>query len=196
MKYVLPALILSYGITQAQGNRLPLPEARRYAKACVEQLPPLTDAAIQTDVDVQKPCAETGEGGGAMIIPQKKLAKASLTARPAIQPLGQLWMRKWTLVANGKAVPDSQLRIIKPLVDEKERPMPFFLLGIRKKGGKNELLLYGKAEKPILVLPLKSVDYLQDLPLEIEWQRGEKQIDSLVLSIVGKYEVAIPITRQ
>jgi hypothetical protein len=34
------------------------------------------------------------------------------------------------------------------------------------------------------------------LPLDIEWQRGEKNIDSLTLTVLGKHRAVLPVTRE
>jgi hypothetical protein len=77
-----------------QQNRLTLDEARRYAKPCVEQAATLNDPPIQMDVDPDKPCAERGEGGGAMVIPAKKLEATLPKVGQEVMPVGQLWLRK------------------------------------------------------------------------------------------------------
>jgi hypothetical protein len=187
-----------FGGFVAGQNRLPQEEAQRYAKACVEQLGKLGDAQIESDVDSDKVVAVRGEGGGAMVIPDKKLSKEKLAkAGQDVIPVGHLWLRKWTLVAGGKPVPNDKLRIVTIKVDGKDRPMPLLLLGVRKQQDKGlELVAYAKDNEPVLVVTLKPVDFVQELPLDLEWQRGEKQADPLTLTIFGKYRAVVPITRQ
>jgi hypothetical protein len=179
-------------------DRLPQDEARRYAKVCVEQLGSLGDAQIQTEVDAEKACAVRGEGGGAMAIPDKKLSKERLAgAGKDVVPVGQVWLRRWTVVVDGKAVPNDRLRVLTIKVDDKDRPMPLLLVGVRKKGEKDlELVAYGKGTEPLLTLPLKRLDIIQELPVELEWQRGEKEADSLTLTVLGKYQAVLPVTRR
>jgi hypothetical protein len=178
-------------------DRLPQEEARRYAKACVEQLGRLGDAPLETDVDPDKAVAVRGEGGGAMVVPDKRLAKEQLAkAGQGVVPIGQLWLRKWTVVAGGQAVPNDKLRVVTVLLDDQDRPLPL-LLGVRKKGKAGlELVAYAKDSEPLLVVPLKPVEFVQDLPLDLAWQRGEKNVDPLTLSVFGKYQAVLPITRQ
>jgi hypothetical protein len=179
-------------------DRLTKEEAQRYAKVCVEQLGTLGDAQIATDVDPEKASAVRGEGGGGMVIPDKMLSPERLAkAGPEVVPLGQLWLRKWTVVAGGKPVPNDRLRIVTVTVDDKGRPMPLFLLGVRKKGGKElELVAYARDSEPILTLPLRKVEFVQDPPIDLEWQRGEKNVDSLTMTLFGRYQAVLPITRQ
>jgi hypothetical protein len=182
------------GIAQ---DRLPLDEAQGYAKVCVELLGRLTDAPINLDVDVEKPCAVRGEGGGAMIVPDKSLSKEKLgKVGPDVVPVGQLWLRKWAPVVEGKPVPPDRLRIVTLRVDDKDRPMCLLMLGVRKGEKGPELVGYARESEPILVLPLKRIELIQALPVELEWQRGDQNADSLVLGVLGQYHVVLPIARE
>jgi hypothetical protein len=194
---VVACFVLLVGLVAGQ-DRLPQDEARRYAKVCVEQLGSLADAQIETDVDAEKAVAVRGEGGGAMVIPDKKLSKEKLAkAGKDVVPVGQVWLRKWTVVASGKPVAEGKLRVVTVKVDDKDRPMPLLLIGVRKKGEKDlELVAYGKDAEPVLAVPLKPVDFIQEQPVEMEWQRGEKEADSLTLTVLGKYQAVLPVTRQ
>jgi len=191
------SLSLIAGITWAQQNRLPSDEAKGYAKLCVERAASvLTDPPIRMDVDPDKPCAERGEGGGAMIVPAKKLTdKALAGVGKDVVPVGQLWFRKWTLVVNGKLVASDKLRIITVNVDDKNRPMPLFLLGVRKGEKALELVIYATGSEPLQVVPLKKLNQIQDLPVQLEWSRGEKDSDNLTLNILGKYEGVLKIAK-
>lgn len=178
-------------------DRLPQEEAQRYAKACVEQLGTLADAQVQAEVDPEKAVAERGEGGGAMAVPDKKLSKEKLArAGQDVVPVGHLWLRKWTVVAGGKAVPNDKLRVVTVNLDDKDRPMPLFLLGVRKKGKGLELVAFGSGSEPVLAVPLKPVEFVQDLPLDLRWERGEKDVDPLTLTLFGRYQAVLPVTRQ
>ena len=191
-------LSLLAGFAWAQQNRLPSEQAKAYAKVCVDRATAvLADPPLRMDVDPNKPCAERGEGGGAMIVPDKKLTEKVLAgAGNDVVPVGQLWFRKWTLANKGKPVAQDKLRIITVNVEDKDRPMPLFLLGIRKRGQKDvELVVYAKDSEPLLTVPLKKLDQMQDLPVLLEWSRGEKQSDNLTLNILGKYEGVLKIAR-
>src|SRR5205085_473570 len=122
-------LLLVLGIACARQDRLPLDEARGYAKACVEQAAALlSDAPLKMELDPEKPCAVRGEGGGAMAVPDKNLSAETLAkAGKEVIPVGQLWFRKWTVVVDGQPAPNDKLRILTVRVDEKDRPMPVFL---------------------------------------------------------------------
>ncbi len=185
------------GIVAGQ-DRLPPDEAQRYAKVCVGQAGRLADAQIEMDVDPEKACAVRGEGGGAMAVPDRKLARDRLLkAGEGVVPVGQVWLRKWTVVVGGKPVPKDRLRVVTINVDDKDRPMPLLLAGMRKKGEAGlELVVYAADSEPLLAVPLKAVELVQDLPLDLRWERGEKNVDPLTLTIFGKYQAVLPVTRQ
>ncbi len=74
--------------------------------------------------------------------------------------------------------------------------MPLFLLGVRKKGDKDlELVIYAKESEPLQVVPLKKLDQMQDLPVQMEWSRGDKDSDKLTVNILGKSEVVLRIAQ-
>ncbi|MGE3809790.1 MAG: hypothetical protein AB7K24_34430, partial [Gemmataceae bacterium] len=108
---VVMVLVGLAAFAHAQQNRLPLEEAQRYAKVCVEHARQLGDGPLKMAVDVDKPCAERGEGGGAMVVPDKNLtASAIQKAGDSIVPVGQLFLRNWTLVKNGNGLTKDELR--------------------------------------------------------------------------------------
>ena len=148
---VFTFLLLIENVALAQNNRLTKEEARQCAKLCVEQAV-LADCQIETDVDPNEACAERGERGGAMVIPDKRLSAEMLhKTEKAVTPLGQLWLRKWTTVVESKATPKEKLRVMRINIEDKVRPMPLFLLGIRRTGKEMELelVVYGKDSEPL-----------------------------------------------
>jgi hypothetical protein len=69
------------------------------------------------------------------------------------------------------------------------------LLGVCK-GKKPELVIYAKDSEPLLVLPLKKLETLPKLPLELEWKRGNKDADFLTLNLLGKDQTMMTIAGQ
>ncbi len=199
MKYLGTFLISLLPLASAptQQNPVPQKQAIGYATECVAQTGTPADAQIAMEVDPKKAMAEQGEGGGAMVIPAKSLTKKKLASPNQITPVGQLWLRKWTLVVDGKPVPRKKLRMVTVNLDDKNRPLSLYYLGVRKSKKQNlELVVYAKTNKLLQTIPLKKLGILQDLPLLLEWQRGENQGDPLSLRILGDYEAVLRITRQ
>jgi hypothetical protein len=194
---LLPALLAA--VASADPNRLPQEEARAFAKLCVERAADLPDAQVRIDPDPDTPCAVRGEGGGAMIVPDRGLTAEKIRkAGKDVVPLGQLWLRKWTPVVGGKAVPEERLRIVTVRIDDKDRPMPLLLLGVRRQanGDDLELLVYAREAEPLLVVPLKKAEMGHDLPVELEWKRGEKDADVLTVNVLGRYQAVLAVARQ
>jgi hypothetical protein len=155
------------------------------------------DGAFVTPVHVGHPDFANKGGQFLFLWDEKNLyvGLRCLDQHKDVLPVGQLWLRKWTLVVDGKATPNDKLRIVTVNLDDKDRPMPFFLLGVRK-GKKLELVIYAKDSEPLLVLPLKKLATLPKLPLELEWKRGEKDADFLTLNVLGKYQTVMTIAGQ
>lgn len=178
-------------------DRLSREDAERYARVCVEGFGQPGDAQITTHGDPARAVAVRGEGGGAMVVPDKDLTSDKLSkAGKDIVPIGQLWLRKWVPVVDGKPVPGSRNRVATLKVDGKDRPMPVLLLGIRKAAAGHELVVYARDAEPLEVLKLNAVEFVQELPLELEWERGDKNIDKLTLTVMGRYRTIIPVQRE
>lgn len=195
--FALVGIALSTFAVGAQENRLPLEAAQAYAKVCAQAARQLGAGPLKMDVDPDKPCAARGEGGGAMVVPDRKLTEETLKkAGKEIVPVGQLWLRKWTLVKNGKPLGKDAVNTVLVNVDDKDRPMPLLRLGVRKNAkGKLELLVLANDTEPVLSVPLTEYGYTATVPAEIDWMRGDKH-DTLTVNLVGKYQAIVPITRQ
>lgn len=195
--FICALLFLSIMGLAAGQDRLPQEDTEKYARLCVEGFGKPFDAQIETQGDAARAIAVRGDGGGAMVIPDKELTSDQLKkVGKDVMPIGQLWLRKWVPVANGKPVPADKNRVVTVKLDGKDRPMPVLLVGIRKAMTDHELVIYAKDPEPILVLALKKVEFVQDTPIDLEWERGEKNIDKLTLTIRGQYRAIVPVARE
>jgi hypothetical protein len=195
--FITALFVISLAGLVAGQDKVPKEDTENYAKLCVEGFGKPVDAQIETQGDAAKAIAIRGEGGGAMVIPNKDLAADKLTkVGKDVVPVAQLWLRKWVPVVGGKPVQADKNRIVTVKLDGKDRPMPVLLLGIRKMGETNELVVYAKDAEPVLILPLKRVEFVQDAPIDLEWERGEKNVDKLTVTILGTYRTIFPITRE
>jgi hypothetical protein len=178
-------------------ERLSKEDTEKYAKLCVEGFGKPLDAQIETHGDATRAVAVRGEGGGAMVIPDKDLTADKLAKLGKdVVPIGQLWLRKWVPVADGKPVAANKNRIVTVKADGKDRPMPVLLLGIRKAGTEHELVVYAKDVDPVFILPLKKVEFVQEIPIDLEWERGEKNVDKLTMTVLGKFQTIVPVARE
>ena len=62
--------------------------------------------------------------------------------------------------------------------------------------GTSSPVVYAKDSEPLQVLALQKLDLIQDLPVELEWKRGEKDADTLTLNILGRYQAVLTVTRR
>ena len=198
MKSLIAILFAFSVVALVEGQeKLSKEDTEKYARPCTEGFGKPLDAQLETQGDPTKAVAVRGEGGGAMVIPDKDLTADKLTKLGKdIVPVGQLWLRKWVPVADGKPVASDKNRVVTVKLDGKDRPMPVLLLGIRKTATEHELVVYAKDSDPLLVLSLKTVEFIQEAPIELEWERGEKNIDKLTMTILGKYRTIFPVSRE
>jgi len=178
-------------------ERLPMEETVRYAKLCTDQIGVLNDSPIRLEVSPEKACAVRGEGGGAMAIPDSALT-ADKVAKPGkeVIPVAQVWLRKWTVVVDDKGLARDKLRVVTIKIDDKDRPMPLLLVGIQQQGDGTELVAYGQGNEPLLRVPAQKVEFIAQTPVELDWARGENNIDKLTISVAGRYQAVLPITRE
>ncbi len=157
MKTSITSLFIVWIVSLSVGqDRLSKEDTERYAKLCVEGFGKPLDAQIETQGDATMAVAVRGEGGGAMVIPDKDLTADKLAkVGKDVVPIGQLWLRKWVPVTNGKPVAADKNRVVTVKADGKDRPMPVLLLGVRKVEKEHELVVYAKDADPLLTLPLK-----------------------------------------
>jgi hypothetical protein len=188
---------VSIATTQAQ-ERVPQRDAERLAKLFAAQAARLSDLQIKSEADSSKPFSVAKSDLGALVIPDRKLSEETLRkASKEVTPVGQLWLRNLTCVADGKPTPNDRLRLVTVTVKNEDHSLPFFLLGVRKKGDESlELLFYAKDKEPLLVLPVERVDAKQDLPIELEATKGDNDTGILTLTILGKFRAKLTVARQ
>lgn len=190
------SLFLFAGVSLAQ-ERLPQERAQQLARLFVPQAAKLTDAQLQTDVDLEKPCCITKGKLGAMVIPDKKLSAELLDkVGKAVAPVGQLWMRGLTPVSGGTPTPGDKLRKVTVTIQGEDHQLPCCFLGVRQKaGGGLELVVYAKDKDPLLTLPLEKVAIEQELPIELDAKKGENDMGILIITALGKYQAMLTVAQ-
>lgn len=193
--YIALTLLASLQLVFAQ-ERLAREESLKYAELVGTDAKQLAGTPIPTQVDLQQPVAvRDGEFGG-MVLPQVKLAAASLAkAGDKVVPVGQLWLLKLTPMHDGEAIASEQLRLATLKVGDDEITLPQCALGVqRNKAGDLELLVFGKGKEPILKAPLKAIDAKQEAPIELEAER-DSESGEITVKILGKYEAKVRVTQ-
>jgi hypothetical protein len=192
---VTMALLSTLQIVSAQ-QRLSREEALKYAAAVSADAKQLKGTPIATDVDTKKPVAFLEDDYGGMLLPQKNLSAESLAqvGKEEVVPVGQLWLHKLTPMCDGEAVASGKLRLVTVSADGSEATVPQCALGARRNAqGALELVVFGKDKRPILAVPLKTIDTKQDLPLDMVAER-ESDSGRLTVKILGKYQATFQVT--
>ena len=193
---VLTTLALAH-IVGAQ-EVAPLEEAQKAARKVNAALPTLSSAPITVDADLDKPHLVKGGKGGVMIIPDKKLTAESLAnAGATIVPVGQLWMLEVGIVQDGKLLPADQLRTVSITDGDKDRSVQLYLLGARRsEQGLPELVIFGKAEKPLMTVALSAdTGVSQALPLEIAGRKTGEDTAKMDLRLFGRHHTQMSLMR-
>lgn len=198
MKAFAATLCLALFAGAAFGQeRIAPDQAQRFAKLFADKTKNLDDLPIKVDLNPDQGTGLHHDRVGALVIPEKALTKDSLgSLKEKMAPVGQLWMRNLSPIANGKAIANSDLRLIMISIDNQDHSLPMFLLAVQKKGDGAELLIFAKDKKPVLTVPLEKIDTQQELPLDLEGKKGENDAGLLLLSLFGKYQAKIPIAQQ
>lgn len=192
---VLGAALIAPALTAQSQEFLPREEALRYAMVAALHEPTNTQAPIRVDADLKRPVVGHDGDYGVMILPETKLNAATLEkAGRDVVPIGQLWLRKLTPMANGSAVDASELQLVRVWHEGQEARVPFCLLGVRRtEAGPLELVVYGRGAKPIVQSTLAKSTRNQSLPIELTAER-ESESGRLTLHLVGQYSATLSVT--
>ncbi|MCK6498744.1 MAG: hypothetical protein L6Q38_04615 [Nitrospira sp.] len=192
---VLGAALIAPALTAQSQEFLPREEALRYAMVAALHEPTNTQAPIRVDADLKRPVVGHDGDYGVMILPETKLNAATLEkAGRDVVPIGQLWLRKLTPMANGSAVDASDLQLVRVWHEGQEARVPFCLLGVRRtEAGPLELVVYGRGAKPIVQSTLAKSTRNQSLPIELTAER-ESESGRLTLHLVGQYSATLSVT--
>jgi hypothetical protein len=170
-------------------------EAMRYAFVAAMHEPSTSQAPIRVDSDLKRPVAGHDGDYGVLILPETKLSAATLQGiQGDVVPVGQLWLRKLTPMADGSAIDESQLQMVRISHEGNATRVPLCLLGVRKsKEGALELVVYSKGKEPLVKVPMTKVTRTQSLPIEFTSER-ESDSGRVTLRLVGQYEATLFLT--
>jgi len=197
MKKTLIALTLlttlQAGLAQEHLSRT---ETLKYAFLVSQDLAQLTGTPIDTDVDLKRAVAMRDGDYGAMVLPEAKLTADTLAkANQDLRPIGQLWLHRLAPMRNGWAVGWDELRLVSVADEDGSASVPQCTLGVRRSAaGQLELAILGKTKKPLLTVPLQSVETRQQQPIEMAARRVDDYSGQITLRILGRYEAVLPVT--
>lgn len=198
MKWLIVTLCLSLGtLPVAAQERIPQDQALKYSKILTDHAGKLADLQLKSEVDTDKPFGLRHGEVGVMVIPDKKLSADILAKVDGdVTPIGHLWFRKISPHIDGKTTPNEKLRIVTVTADDQDHPLPLFLLGVRKKNDKLELVIFAKDKEPLLATPLEKIDRNQELPIELEGKKNDNDTGLLTLNLLGKYQAKVTVAAQ
>lgn len=195
MKKCFLIITLAGTLGLANGQEvLPREEALKLAFAASLDLAQLQTTPIPTDVDLKRPLAvREGEYGG-LFLPEAKLnAQAIANAADKVVAIGQLWLHRLTPVQDGQPVNSGKLRMAKVSIEGDELRVPQCTLGVRRTGGKLELLVFGKAAEPVATAPLTVLDAQAKDTISLEADRDSSGGTATVV-LFGKYKAQLAFT--
>jgi hypothetical protein len=198
MKKTAVVLFLLAGLALAQAQQtVPREDSLKAAFLVSLDLKQMLNTPIPTDPDVKRPVAVREGDMGGMILPESKLSREALAkAGKEVLPVGQLWLRKISVLCEGAPARPDQLQLVTVNAGE-PATAALCALGARKDAdGKLELLIYGKDKQPLLRVPLKEVSAAaQDSPIDMS---AERQGDGalVTLKILGKYQATFTVVPQ
>ena len=192
----LVGLALLAGLATAQ-ERIDPEEAQKFAKIFVEHAAKVGDLQLKLEPNADKPYGLRAGQVGTVVIPDKRLSEEAIQkAGKEVTPVGQLWVRNMTAVVKDQPVGNDRLRIVTVTANDKDHPLPLFLLGVRKQAdGVLELVIYAKDKEPLLALPLQKAEVRQEMPIELEG-KGEGGRGTLTMNVLGKYQAQLPMAKQ
>jgi hypothetical protein len=198
MKHLLAlaAIVLTSSVAVAQ-ERINPDEAERFARLFVTHTAKLDNLQVKADVDPARPYGIKKDDIGALVIPDKRLTEKTLQEVGAeVVPIGHLWMRNLSIVVGNQPAPTDRLRVVTVSINDTDHPLPVFMLGAQKRpDGSLGLVIYGKEREPLAVVPVKTNEKRQELPIELEG-RGENERGMLTICILGRYQAEVPLARQ
>jgi thiol-disulfide isomerase/thioredoxin len=181
----------------AVGNGLPREHLLRAARFLSAESAKLSDLPIKAEVEAEKASAVTAGQRAVLVLPDKQLARDTLRgAGRGITPVGHLWLRDWTLVADGKAAATDKLRVVTVSAGGQNLRLVLCLLGVRQNAeGALELVIYAKDQEPFLILPLRKTEAQHDLPIMVATRKGDKGQEA-TLNLFGVYETVLRLAPQ
>ncbi|MCD6050166.1 MAG: hypothetical protein K0Q55_1569, partial [Verrucomicrobia bacterium] len=178
---LIPMLVAALGFTQAQ-EVIPRDELLKASYLLWNAAVKLDDVALKVDVDIKNPYGMAKGDIGMVVIPETKVADVLAKASETPLPLGQLWLKDLVLEVDGKAVPDSKLKLVEVSAKNEVTDVVLCTLGVRKteKNGL-ELVIYGKGKEPLKTVALKAVKGgKQEFPIEFSVTPGSDNADILI----------------
>ncbi len=181
----------------AQEN-IGLEEAQNIAQKLIETLGKPADAPLVLDVDGDKPQGLKANETGLIVIPQKNLTAETFgAATSAVVPVGELWMRKIVLSADGKATPNDVQRVLSITSGDKNVEVIVYLLGVAKNDkGALELVLFARGKESIVRVPIEKRELAkQEFPITVSAEKTGEQAATISMQFLSQYEAKVQVKK-
>ncbi len=198
MKQLLSIFTLAATLAGASAQeKVSSEETQKIGQKLLETVGEIENAQFKISPNLDKADAVKAGDAGVLIIPDKGLTAAGLSkAGKDLVPVGQLYCKGITYSANGKTIAKDKLRTVAIPDKEQTHTVPLCLLAVRKHEGKLELVIFGKDKAPVAALALKETSGTQETPVELTVEKEGDESGRLKLSLFGKYEASMLVTRQ
>lgn len=197
--FALLALTLACTVSASAQETADLEAAQKIALKLKATIGTPPDAPLAIDADVEKPSLLKVAGdAGILFMPDRKLSAAALSGVGSeIVPLGQLWMRKLTLVSGVKALAADKVRTVAVTDEGKEAKVLLFYVGARKSAaGSPELVLFARDTTPLLSAPIESTNGEKgEVPVELSGRKSSEGVGLLTLSILGRHQAELRVMK-
>jgi hypothetical protein len=194
--FAMLQVLLLTGLVSAQ-EPLPADKVQNAVRIVTAAVAELKDLQIKLDLNAPKSTGfKRGDDIAVLVIPDRSLTAESLAKTGAeLVPVGQLWLRGVVMFGHGEALRRDKLRYVTVRGKESESRLQLYLLGARREGKGLELVVYAKDSKPLLVIPMESIDSTQEFPIELtgKGERDKEDSTALILNVAGKSRATIPI---
>ncbi len=194
----LTLLLALLATTAFAQDRVPTDEAQRIAHKLRETIGSPSDAPFATDVDADKPHGLKSSEVGLMVLPERLLTAATLSAATTTPtPVGQLWTKDASVAVEGRALSTSLVRTVSVGDGDKTRKVELYYLGAAKnEAGELQLLVFAQDKaQPVLRVAMKKMENsTQSDPIEIDG-RKEGETGILTLHLAGAYTAEIPLKK-
>ena len=193
MKQTMLALMLVLSVRYATAQeRVADEEARKIAKVLIEAGAKLK-GPLTVEADADKPYAKRKDDHGAMLVPAKALTTDTIEkASKDIAPVGLLFMRNLSIVADDKLLPAASFKSVSFTHNDQEVTVMMAYVGVKKEKDQPALVVLGNDRKPLVTLPLEKADEKLVSPLEflvtIEGNRA-----SIVVQVLGKFKTRLKV---
>lgn len=180
----------------AANERLPSAQLAAAAKVLIDTSRRLDALPVRIDGDAAKAFGMRSGQRAAVIIPEQRLTAAALAGvGREVLPVGQLWLRDWTVILSGQAAAAEKVRSVDVSAGKQSTRLALYLLGVRKNAeGTLELVLYAQGSEPVAALPLQAAVAKQEVPIELETSQSERSVDTYSLGLLGKYRTTLGFT--